>query len=75
MRFVPIKSVDQQGVLTLHRLREGYKEERIKAHARQNSSGGKTSLGRITKRAMTTCTLLIQGARSAVLTPTPHSPA
>jgi transposase len=28
MRFVPIKSVDQQGVLTLHRLREGYKEER-----------------------------------------------
>ena len=28
MRFVPIKSIAQQGVLTLHRLREGYKEER-----------------------------------------------
>lgn len=28
MRFVPIKTVDQQSVLTLHRLREGYKEER-----------------------------------------------
>lgn len=28
MRFVPIKSCAQQGVMTLHRLREGYKEER-----------------------------------------------
>lgn len=36
---------------------------------RQNSSGGKTSLGRITKRGSTYLrTLLIQGAKSAVLT-------
>jgi transposase len=28
MRFVPVKSCAQQGVMSLHRLREGYKEER-----------------------------------------------
>lgn len=28
MRFVPIKTLDQQGQLVIHRLREGYKEER-----------------------------------------------
>ena len=28
MRFVPIKSVEQQGILSLHRVREGFKEER-----------------------------------------------
>ena len=28
MRFVPIKTVEQQGVMALHRLREGFKEER-----------------------------------------------
>jgi len=28
MRFVPIKSVDQQSVLTLHRVRQGFVEER-----------------------------------------------
>ena len=28
MRFVPIKSAEQQAVLAVHRLREGYKEER-----------------------------------------------
>ncbi len=28
MRFVPIKSIDQQSVMTVHRLREGFKEER-----------------------------------------------
>ena len=28
MRFVPAKSVDQQGQLAVHRLREGFKEER-----------------------------------------------
>lgn len=28
MRFVPIKTVEQQGQLTVHRLREGFKEER-----------------------------------------------
>jgi transposase len=28
MRFVPIKSTEQQGVMSVHRLREGYKEER-----------------------------------------------
>ena len=28
MRFVPAKSVDQQGQLAMHRLREGFKEER-----------------------------------------------
>ena len=28
MRFVPVKSCAQQGVMTVHRLREGYKEER-----------------------------------------------
>lgn len=28
MRFVPIKSVEQQGVMSLHRVREGLKEER-----------------------------------------------
>lgn len=28
MRFVPIKSIDQQSVMTVHRLREGIKEER-----------------------------------------------
>jgi transposase len=28
MRFVPIKTAQQQGQLTVHRLREGYKEER-----------------------------------------------
>jgi len=28
MRFVPIKSCEQQGVMSLHRVREGFKEER-----------------------------------------------
>jgi transposase len=28
MRFVPIKSVEQQGILTLHRVRQGFIEER-----------------------------------------------
>ena len=28
MRFVPIKTAEQQGVMTLHRVREGFKEER-----------------------------------------------
>ena len=28
MRFVPVKTVEQQGQLSVHRLREGYKEER-----------------------------------------------
>lgn len=28
MRFVPVKSAEQQGQLAVHRLREGYKEER-----------------------------------------------
>ena len=28
MRFVPIKTAEQQGVMSLHRVREGYKEER-----------------------------------------------
>jgi transposase len=28
MRFVPIKTTDQQGVMTLHRVREGLKQER-----------------------------------------------
>jgi len=28
MRFVPVKSVEQQSMMALHRLREGYKEER-----------------------------------------------
>ena len=28
MRFVPIKSAEQQGVMALHRVREGFKEER-----------------------------------------------
>lgn len=28
MRFVPVKSAEQQAVLSVHRLREGYKEER-----------------------------------------------
>jgi transposase len=132
MRFVPIKSCEQQGVMSLHRVREGWKEERTTsinrirgvlaefglvfgkspkvlravlaeviedaenelsttaltasvgdfkqfkaAHQfgawlglvpRQNSSGGKTSLGRITKRGDDYLrTLLIQGAKSAVM--------
>ena len=29
MRFVPIKSCEQQGVMSLHRVREGFKEERV----------------------------------------------
>lgn len=29
MRFVPIKSLEQQAILTLHRVREGFVEERI----------------------------------------------
>ena len=28
MRFVPIKTTEQQGIMSLHRVREGYKEER-----------------------------------------------
>ena len=28
MRFVPIKTAEQQGVMVLHRVREGFKEER-----------------------------------------------
>ena len=28
MRFVPVKSAEQQGQLAVHRLREGFKEER-----------------------------------------------
>ena len=28
MRFVPVKTAEQQGQLAVHRLREGYKEER-----------------------------------------------
>jgi len=29
MRFVPVKTCEQQGVMSLHRVREGLKEERI----------------------------------------------
>lgn len=29
MRFVPIKTVDQQGLLTLHRVRQEFIEQRI----------------------------------------------
>ena len=29
MRFVPIKTCEQQGVMSLHRVREGFKEERV----------------------------------------------
>jgi transposase len=29
MRFVPIKTAEQQGLMVLHRLREGFKEDRI----------------------------------------------
>jgi transposase len=157
MRFVPVKTPEQQGIMSLHRIREGYKEERtacinrirgvlaefglvfgkspkalraeladvledacnelsgtarmvlqdafehwrelddrllwcdhqIGRHVRssadarraaritgawlglvpsQNSSGGKTSLGRITKRGDDYLrTLLIQGAKAAVM--------
>lgn len=28
MRFVPVKTPEQQGILCVHRLREGFKEER-----------------------------------------------
>ena len=28
MRFVPVKTCEQQGVMSLHRVREGFKEER-----------------------------------------------
>ena len=28
MRFVPVKTCEQQGVMSLHRVREGLKEER-----------------------------------------------
>ena len=28
MRFVPVKSIEQQGVMAVHRVREGIKEER-----------------------------------------------
>ena len=28
MRFVPVKTAEQQAVMTLHRIREGLKEER-----------------------------------------------
>lgn len=129
--FVPIKSVEQQSVLCVHRLREGLKEEctacinrirgllaefglvipqgpdalQMSLHdllgigpvtasavvatvvdfkqfdngaqfgawigltPRQHSSGGKSKLGRITKRGDTYLrTLLIQAAKSAVLT-------
>ncbi len=56
MRFVPIKTTEQQGVMSLHPVPS------------ENSSGGKTSLGRITKRGDEYLrTLLIQGARAAVM--------
>jgi transposase len=29
MRFVPVKTCEQQGVMSLHRVREGFKEERV----------------------------------------------
>lgn len=81
MRFVPIKTVEQQGQLTVHRLREGLQQERTAMINRirgilaefglmpsQNSTGGKVSLGRITKRGDDYLrTLLIQGAKSAVM--------
>lgn len=34
MRFVPIKTTEQQGVMTLHRVREGLKEERTTCTSR-----------------------------------------
>src|SRR2546423_1236729 len=81
MRFVTIKSCEQQGVMSLHRVREGLKEERTSCITRirgvlaefgivpsQNSTGGKASLGRITKHGDDYLrTLMIQGAKSAVM--------
>ena len=68
---VPIKSTRRQGGLVVHPLREGYKSERawLGMTPSQDSSGGKTRLGRITKRGdVYLRTLLIQTAKSAVMT-------
>ena len=76
MDFVAIKPVEQQSMLCIHRLREGFKQFRngsqfgawLGLTPRQNSSGGKNNLGAITKRGdMYLRMLLIQGAKSAVM--------
>ena len=104
MRFVAIKSVEQQAALCVHRLRQGLVEERTALINRlrglltefgivaplsfgqpqefrngrqfaawlglvpkQHSTGGKTRLGRITRRGDAYLrTLLILGAKSAL---------
>jgi transposase len=104
MHFVPVKSIEQQSMLCVHRLREGLKAGRV-AHStlmgivpigasaavatvgdfkqfdhaaqfgawigrtpRRHSSGGKNSLGGITKRGDNYLrSLLIQGAKSVVM--------
>ena len=45
MRFVPVKSVEQQSMMALHRLREGYKEERTACINRIRGSAGRVRLG------------------------------
>lgn len=105
MRFVPIKSAEQQAILTVHRVRQGFVEERTATINRirglltefgvvlslrafrsgrqfaawlgltpkQNSSGGRSRLGSITKRGDAYLrTLLVLGARSVLHTAMRH---
>jgi transposase len=70
MRFVPVKSAEQQAILSLHRVRQGFIDERtatINRVPRQYSTGGKAKLGRITKRGDAYLrTLLVLGARAVL---------
>ena len=71
MRFVPIKTCEQQGVMSLHRVREGFKEERTACINRIRGLLAEFALvfgKRITKRGDDYLrTLLIQGAKAAVM--------
>ena len=49
MRFVPVKTIDQQARLLVHPAREGFVVPCTTVINRQYSSGGKPRLGRITK--------------------------
>lgn len=82
MRFVPIKSVDQQAVLSMHRVRQGFVTART-AQANQirgwaSSHGNTPTVANqhswASARVETYLrTLLIHGARAAILAATRHA--
>jgi transposase len=67
LRFVPIKTLEQQAVLCLHRVCQGFVEERTATINRLRSTGGKQRLGHITGRGDPYLrTLLVMGASSVL---------